>query len=155
RALEAAMDGFRVMPMKDAARIGDVFITLTGDMHVLRGEHYASMKNGAILCNSGHFDIEIDLKALAKQSKRVDRGVRRHVDAYVQRDGRKIFVLGEGRLVNLAAAEGHPAEVMDMSFATQALGARWAVEHCRNGGLEVAVHDIPPEIESRVAVLKL
>jgi len=155
RALEAAMDGFRVMPMKDAARVGDVFVTLTGDMHVLRGEHFAAMKNGAILCNSGHFDIEIDLRALAKTSKRIDRSVRKHVDAYVQRDGRRIFVLGEGRLVNLAAAEGHPAEVMDMSFATQALGARWAVEHCRNGGLEVAVHDIPVEVETRVATLKL
>jgi adenosylhomocysteinase len=155
RALEAAMDGFRVMPMKDAARVGDVFVTLTGDMHVLRAEHFPLMKDGAILANSGHFDIEIDLKSLAKQAKRVERGVRRHVDAYVMRDGRKLFVLGEGRLVNLAAAEGHPAEVMDMSFATQALGARWAVEHSRNGGLEVAVHDIPEDVETRVAVLKL
>ncbi len=155
RALEAAMDGFRVLPMKEAARQGDVFITLTGDMHVLRGEHFAAMKDGAILCNSGHFDIEIDLETLARMAKRIDRGVRRHVDAYVLPGGRRLFVLGEGRLVNLAAAEGHPAEVMDMSFATQALGARWAVEHSRNGGLAVAVHDIPQEVVDRVAALKL
>jgi adenosylhomocysteinase len=155
RAIEAAMDGFRVMPMKDAARAGDVFVTLTGDMHVIRLEHVALMKDGAILCNSGHFDIEIDLAALTKLAKRVERGVRAHVDGYVLPDGRRIFVLGEGRLVNLAAAEGHPAEVMDMSFATQALGARWAVEHSRNGGLRVEVHDIPREIEQRVATLKL
>jgi adenosylhomocysteinase len=155
RALEAAMDGFRVMPIRDAARVGDVFVTLTGDMHVIRGEHFGLMKDGAILCNSGHFDIEIDLAALAKAARRVERGVRRHVDAYVLPSGRRLFVLGEGRLVNLAAAEGHPAEVMDMSFATQALGARWAVERSRNGGLAVAVHDIPREVEQRVATLKL
>jgi adenosylhomocysteinase len=155
RALEAAMDGFRVMPMKEAARIGDVFVTLTGDMHVIRGEHFPLMKDGAILCNSGHFDIEIDLGALAKMAKRVDRGVRQHVDAYVLPNGRRLFVLGEGRLVNLAAAEGHPADVMDMSFATQALGARWAIERSNNGGLAVRVHDVPPEVEQRVAALKL
>jgi adenosylhomocysteinase len=155
RGLEAAMDGFRVMPMKDAARVGDLFVTLTGDMHVLRAEHFAVMKDGAVLCNSGHFDIEIDLVALARMAKRVERGVRRHVDAYVLAGRRRLYVIGEGRLVNLAAAEGHPPEVMDMSFATQALGARWAVEHSRNGGLTVAVHDIPREIEDRVAALKL
>jgi adenosylhomocysteinase len=155
RGLEAAMDGFRVMPMKEAARIGDVFVTLTGDTHVLRAEHFAVMKDGAILANSGHFDVEIDLLALGRMAKRIERGIRRHVDAYVLPGGRRLFVLGEGRLVNLAAAEGHPAEVMDMSFATQALGARWAVEHSRNGGLSVAVHDIPREIEDRVATLKL
>jgi adenosylhomocysteinase len=155
RALEAAMDGFRVMPIKDAARVGDIFITLTGDMHVIRGEHFPLMKDGAVLCNSGHFDIEIDLQALAKMAKRVERAVRRHVDAYTLPGGRRLFVLGEGRLINLAAAEGHPAEVMDMSFATQALGARWAVEHSRNGGLAVEVHDIPREIEQRVAIMKL
>jgi adenosylhomocysteinase len=155
RALEAAMDGFRVMPMRDAARVGDVFVTLTGDMHVIRGEHFPLMKDGAILCNSGHFDIEIDLRALAKMAKRVDRGVRAHVDGYLLPNGRRLFVLGQGRLINLAAAEGHPAEVMDMSFTTQALGARWAVGRSRNGGLPVAVHDIPREIEQRVATLKL
>jgi adenosylhomocysteinase len=117
RALEAAMDGFRVMPIRDAARVGDVFVTLTGDMHVIRGEHFGLMKDGAILCNSGHFDVELDLQALAKMARRVDRGVRKHVDAYVLPNGRRVFVLGQGRLINLAAAEGHPAEVMDMSFA--------------------------------------
>ncbi len=155
RALEAAMDGFRVMPIKDAARVGDVFVTLTGDMHVIRAEHFPLMKDGAILANSGHFDIEIDLAALEKMAKRIDRGVRRHVDGYLLSTGRRLFVLGQGRLVNLAAAEGHPAEVMDMSFATQALGARWAVEHSRNGGLSVAVHDIPDDLVHRVATHKL
>ncbi|MFN8544176.1 MAG: adenosylhomocysteinase [Candidatus Binatia bacterium] len=155
RALEAAMDGFRVMPMKEAAKIGDLFITLTGDMHVLRTEHFEVMKEGAILCNSGHFDIEIDLQGLTKLARRVDHGVRQHVDGYVMKSGRRIFVLGEGRLVNLAAAEGHPAEVMDMSFATQALGARWAIEHSRSGGLTVEVHEIPDDVVQRVATLKL
>jgi adenosylhomocysteinase len=155
RALEAAMDGFRVLPMREAARAGDVFVTLTGDMHVIRAEHFGVMKDGAILCNSGHFDIEIDLASLTKMAKRIDRGVRAHVDGYLLPGGRRLFVLGQGRLVNLAAAEGHPAEVMDMSFATQALGARWAVERSRNGGLAVAVHDIPREVEVRVATLKL
>jgi adenosylhomocysteinase len=155
RALEAAMDGYRVMPMREAARIGDVFVTLTGDMHVIREEHFGLMKDGAILCNSGHFDIEIDLTTLARLARRVERGVRRHVDAYTLPGGRRLFVLGEGRLVNLAAAEGHPAEVMDMSFATQALGARWAIERSNNGGLPVRVHDVPPEVEQRVAALKL
>jgi adenosylhomocysteinase len=155
RALEAAMDGYRVMPIRDAARVGDVFVTLTGDMHVVRAEHFPLMKDGAVLCNSGHFDIEIDLAALARMAKRVERGVRRHVDAYVLSGGRKLFVLAEGRLVNLAAAEGHPPDVMDMSFATQALGARWAVERSNNGGLEVRVHEIPVEVEHRVAAVKL
>jgi adenosylhomocysteinase len=155
RALEAAMEGYRVMPMREAARIGDVFVTLTGDMHVVRVEHFPLMKDGAVLCNSGHFDIEIDLAGLARMAKRVERGVRRHVDAYVLPSGRRLFVLGEGRLVNLAAAEGHPADVMDMSFATQALGARWAIERSNNGGLAVDVHDIPAEIEHRVSTLKL
>src|SRR5437899_3647379 len=155
RALEAAMDGYRVMPMKDAARVGDVFVTVTGDMHVVGGEHFPLMKDGAILCNSGHFDIEIDLEALRKLAKRVDRGVRKHVDAYVLRNGRRLFVLGSGRLVNLAAAEGHPPDVMDMSFATQALVTRWAVEQSRNGGLAVQVHNVPRDIEQRVATVKL
>ena len=155
RALEAAMDGYRVMPMKDAARVGDVFVTVTGDMHVVGGEHFPLMKDGAILCNSGHFDIEIDLEALRKLAKRVDRGVRKHVDAYVLRNGRRLFVLGSGRLVNLAAAEGHPPDVMDMSFATQALVTRWAAEQSRNGGLAVQVHNVPRDIEQRVATVKL
>ena len=124
RALEAAMDGFRVMPMRDAAKIGDIFITLTGDKHVLREEHFLSLKDGAILCNSGHFDIEIDLKALKRLAQRVQKDVRTNVDGYLLRNGRWVYVIGEGRLVNLAAAEGHPAAVMDMSFATQALERR-------------------------------
>ena len=121
RALEAAMDGFRVMPMSEAARVGDVFITLTGDTSVLRKEHFEKMKDGAILCNSGHFDVEIDLNALKSLSKTVEKDVRPNVEAYHIASNRTIYVLGEGRLVNLAAAEGHPAAVMDMSFATQAL----------------------------------
>jgi adenosylhomocysteinase len=155
RALEAAMDGFRVMPMRDAAKLGDVFITLTGDKHVLREEHFLSLKDGAILCNSGHFDIEIDLKALKRLAQRVQKDVRTNVDGYLLRNGRSVYVIGEGRLVNLAAAEGHPAAVMDMSFATQALSAEWAARASRDGGLAVKVHDVPKEIEDTVASLKL
>lgn len=155
RALEAAMDGFRVMPMKEAAKIGDVFITLTGDKHVLREEYFLSLKDGAILCNSGHFDIEIDLKGLRKLAQRTQRDVRPNVEGYLLRNGRWVYVIGQGRLVNLAAAEGHPAAVMDMSFATQALSAEWAVRVSRNGGLEVRVHDVPKQVEDQVASLKL
>ncbi len=155
RALEAAMDGFRVMPMKEAVKLGDVFITLTGDKHVIREEHFLSLKDGAILSNSGHFDIEIDLKALKGLAQRVQKNVRANVDAYLLRNGRWTYVIAEGRLVNLAAAEGHPAAVMDMSFATQALSAEWAVRSSRNGGLPVKVHDVPKEIEDVVATLKL
>ncbi len=155
RALEAAMDGFRVMPMRDAAKTGDIFITLTGDKHVLREEHFLSLKDGALLANSGHFDIEIDLKALKRLAQRVQKDVRTNVDGYLLRNGRWVYVIGEGRLVNLAAAEGHPAAVMDMSFATQALSAEWAARASRNGGLAVKVHDVPKEIEDLVATLKL
>jgi adenosylhomocysteinase len=155
RALEAAMDGLRVMTMREAAKLGDVFITLTGDKHVLREEHFLALNDGAILCNSGHFDIEIDLKALKRLAQRVQKDVRAGVDAYLLRNGRCVYVIGEGRLVNLAAAEGHPAAVMDMSFATQALSAEWAVRSSRNGGLTVKVHDVPKEIEDQVATLKL
>ncbi len=155
RALEAAMDGFRVMPMKEAVKLGEVFITLTGDKHVIREEHFLALKDGAILSNSGHFDIEIDLKALKGLAQRVQKNVRTNVDAYLLRNGRWTYVIGEGRLVNLAAAEGHPASVMDMSFATQALSAEWAVRSSRNGGLPVKVHDVPKEIEDLVATLKL
>ncbi len=154
-ALEAAMDGFRVMPMRDAAKTGDIFITLTGDKHVLREEHFLSLKDGAILCNSGHFDIEIDLKALKRLAQRVQKGVRTNVDGYLLRNGRWVYIIGEGRLVNLAAAEGHPAAVMDMSFATQALSAEWAARASRNGGLAVRVHEVPKEIDDLVATLKL
>jgi adenosylhomocysteinase len=155
KALEAAMDGLRVMPMREAAAIGDIFITLTGDAHVIREEHFRVMKDGAILANSGHFDIEIDLKALRGMARKVVRGVRPHVDSYELDKGRRLFVLGEGRLVNLAAAEGHPPSVMDMSFATQALMCDWVVRNGRDTRLEPKVHDVPKEIEDRVATLKL
>ena len=153
RALEAAMDGFRVMPMSDAARQGDVFITLTGDMSVLRKEHFAKMKDGAILCNSGHFDVEIDLNALKSLSKTVEKDVRPNVDAYHIASNRTIYVLGEGRLVNLAAAEGHPAAVMDMSFATQALAVHWVVTNKK--ALDTRVHQVPKTVEDQIATLKL
>jgi len=155
RALEAAMDGLRVMPMRDACRIGDVFITLTGDKHVLREEHFQSMRDGAIVCNSGHFDVEIDMITLRRLAKKVDKDVRPNVDAYFLPNGRIIYVIAEGRLVNLAAAEGHPASVMDMSFATQALSAEWALKMAQKGKLAVKVHDVPKQIEDDVATVKL
>jgi adenosylhomocysteinase len=155
RALEAAMDGLQVMPMRDAAKIGDVFITLTGDKHVIREEHFQSMHDGAIVCNSGHFDVEIDLKTLRRLATKVEKNVRPFVDGYVLPSGRSIYVIGEGRLVNLAAAEGHPAAVMDMSFATQALSAEWALKRAQNGGLAVRVHDVPKAVEDHVAAVKL
>ena len=153
RGLEAAMDGFRVLPMREAAREGELFVSVTGDTSVLRKEHFLRMKDGAILCNSGHFDVEIDIKALKKMAKRVERNVRTNVDGYHLADGRCIYVIGEGRLVNLAAAEGHPPAVMDMSFATQALTVRWAVENQEQ--LTPNVHAVPKEIEDQVASLKL
>jgi adenosylhomocysteinase len=155
RALEAAMDGLRVMPMRDACRIGDVFITLTGDKHVLREEHFQSMRDGAIVCNSGHFDVEIDMKTLRRLARKVDKDVRPSVDAYFLPNGRSIFVIADGRLVNLAAAEGHPASVMDMSFATQALSAEWALKMADRGKLPVKVHNVPKSIEDDVATVKL
>jgi adenosylhomocysteinase len=153
RALEAAMDGFDVMKMLDAAKIGDLFITLTGDMHVIAEEHLKLMKNGAVICNSGHFDIEIDLKALTKLARKVEKNVRNFVDAYHLPGGRTIYLIGEGRLVNLAAAEGHPASVMDMSFATQALASEWAVKNRSN--LTPKVYEVPVAVENWVAALKL
>ena len=153
RGLEAAMDGFRVMPMREATREGELFVSVTGDTSVLRKEHFVRMKDGAILCNSGHFDVEIDIKALKKMAKRVERNVRTNVDGYHLEDGRCIYVIGEGRLVNLAAAEGHPPAVMDMSFATQALTVRWAVEN--QDQLTPHVHPVAKEIEDQVASLKL
>ena len=155
RALEAAMDGLRVMPMRDACKIGDVFITLTGDKHVIREEHLQSMRDGAIICNSGHFDVEIDVKTLKRLAKKIDKDVRPFVDGYALPNGRTIYLIAEGRLVNLAAAEGHPAAVMDMSFATQALAAEWALKTSRGGGLEVRVHAVPKEVEEHVATVKL
>jgi len=153
RALEAAMDGLEVMTMKEAAKVGDLFITLTGDMHVIAAEHLKAMKNGAVICNSGHFDIEIDLKALSKLARKIEKNVRNFVDAYHLPGGKKIYLLGEGRLVNLAAAEGHPASVMDMSFATQALASEWAVKNRHK--LTPRVYEVPGDVENWVATLKL
>ncbi len=151
-ALEAVMDGFTVMPMSEAAKVGDIFCTVTGDIHVLREEHFARMKDGAIVCNSGHFNVEIDIPALAKMSKSV-RTVRPYVEEYSLRDGRKIHVLGEGRLINLAAAEGHPAIVMDMSFANQALSVEYMLAN--HGDLSNDVHVVPEAIDREIARLKL
>ncbi|HWC32721.1 MAG TPA: adenosylhomocysteinase [Actinomycetota bacterium] len=150
-ALEAAMEGYRVMPLREAARVGDLFITVTGDTSVIRDEHIDVMRDGAILANSGHFDVEIDKGALDERSVS-RRRIREFVDEYRLADGRRIFLLGEGRLVNLAAAEGHPAAVMDMSFANQALCAEWIV---KQAGLAPAVYEVPAEIDAEVARLKL
>jgi adenosylhomocysteinase len=152
RALEAAMDGYRVAPIAEAARFGQLFITVTGNKHVIRPEHFKTMRDGALVCNSGHFNVELDLEGLAKIAK-IERGVREFVDAYVLEGGKRIFVLGEGRLINLAAAHGHPASVMDMSFATQALTTEHAVKMGRK--LAASVHEVPPEIDAWVARLKL
>ncbi len=152
KAIEAVMDGYDVMPLAEAARIGDVFITLTGNKHVLRDEHFAAMQDGAVLCNSGHFDVEIDLPALAAMATG-RREARPFVEEFALADGRKLFVLGEGRLINLAAAEGHPASVMDMSFANQALAAEWLVSNAE--GLERTVYTVPEEIDDAIAALKL
>ena len=152
RALEAAMDGYRVMPMSEAAKIGDIFVTTTGDIHVIDAPHFAVMKDGAILANSGHFDVEINipaLEALATEKRRP----REFVDEYTLTDGRRISVLGEGRLINLAAAEGHPASVMDMSFANQALGVEYLVKQGKK--LKPQVYMIPKEVDQEIARLKL
>ncbi|MDD5110888.1 MAG: adenosylhomocysteinase, partial [Patescibacteria group bacterium] len=153
KAIEAVMDGFSVMPMAAAARIGEVFCTLTGDVDVIRKEHFALMPDGAIVCNSGHFDVEINLKDLEKMASQVRRGVREQVDEFTLKDGRRIYVIAEGRLVNLAAAHGHPASVMDMSFATQALAAEYVVKS--GGKLLPQVYNVPAEIEETVSTLKL
>lgn len=155
RALEAAMDGFRVMPMAKAAKEGDIFCSVTGNMHTMAGKHFPLMKDGAIVSNAGHFDIEIDVKSLSKLAKKVNHNVRHCVDEYILAGGKRIYLLAEGRLVNLAAAEGHPASVMDMSFATQALAAEWAWKEAKKGKLDVRVHDVPQLIEDDVAKLKL
>jgi adenosylhomocysteinase len=151
-ALEAAMEGFEVLPLREAVRAGEVFVTVTGDTSVIRREHIAAMKDGAVLANSGHFDVEIDTGALEALSVE-RRRIREHVDEYRMRDGRRINLLAEGRLVNLAAAEGHPASVMDMSFANQALCVEWIVK--QGAGLGKAVHTVPTEIDDDVARLKL
>jgi len=152
KALEAAMDGFRVLPMDEAARQGDIFVTVTGDVNVLDRNHFEVMKDGAILANSGHFNSEINLKALDAIATGV-RSVRPSVQEYRLGDGRRLFLLGEGRLINLASAEGHPAAVMDMSFANQALCAEYIARHAKE--LERRVYDVPDEIDSEVARLKL
>jgi len=152
KGLEAVMDGFRVMPMEEAAAVGDFFVTVTGNLHVIRGEHFAQMKDGAIVCNSGHFNVEIDIPALEKQSRK-RRIIRTGVEEFTLRDGRKVNLLGEGRLVNLATAEGHPSSVMDMSFANQALGAEYLVKNYKK--LEKKVYPVPPVIDKEIARLKL
>ncbi|MEX0984634.1 MAG: adenosylhomocysteinase [Actinomycetota bacterium] len=152
-ALEALMEGFRVMPMRDAARIGDIFITVTGDTSVIRREHMELMKDGAILANSGHFDVEIDKGALRAMAAGGVRRLRDSVDEHTLADGRRLHLLGEGRLVNLAVAEGHPAAVMDMSFANQALSVEWMVKN--HTELEKRVYPVPDDIDREVARLKL
>ena len=151
-ALEAVMDGFRVMPMIDAAAEADLVVTLTGDIHVLRQEHFEVMKDGAIICNSGHFNVEIDIPALKELSVDV-RTAREYVEEYTLQDGRKLCLLGEGRLINLASAEGHPASVMDMSFANQALAAEYIVKN--DSQMENRVHLVPTALDASVAQLKL
>ncbi|BAY46959.1 adenosylhomocysteinase [Scytonema sp. HK-05] len=152
RAIEAVMDGFRVLPMAEAAPQGDLFITVTGNKHVIRGEHFDVMKDGAIVCNSGHFDIELDLVALGEKAKEV-KTVRPFTQEYRLQSGKSVVVLGEGRLINLAAAEGHPSAVMDMSFANQALGCEYLVKN--KGHLEPGIHSIPTDVDQEIARLKL
>ncbi|MBM3124578.1 MAG: adenosylhomocysteinase [Chloroflexi bacterium] len=153
KALEAVMDGYQVMPMLDAARVGDVFCTVTGDINVIDGRHFEVMKDGAIVANSGHFNVEINIPALEKMCKDKPNLVRPFVDQYTTKDGRKVNILGEGRLINLASAEGHPASVMDMSFANQALAAEFMAKNADK--LEKKVYSVPQEIDSEIARLKL
>ncbi len=152
RAIEAVMDGFRVMPMAEAAPQGDLFVTVTGNKHVIRPEHFDVMKDGAMVCNSGHFDIEIDLKSLAEKATEV-KEVRNFTQEYKMPSGKSIVVLGEGRLINLAAAEGHPSAVMDMSFANQALACEYLVKN--KGKLEPGLYSIPEDVDKDIAKLKL
>ncbi|NLF02954.1 MAG: adenosylhomocysteinase [Anaerolineales bacterium] len=153
RALEAVMDGYRVMPMTEAAPQGDVFITSTGDINVIDRHHFAAMKDGAIVANSGHFNVELNIPALADMSQAAPRRVRPSVEEYVLADGRRIFLLAEGRLVNLAAAEGHPSAVMDMSFANQALSAEYMLTH--SAELQTTVYAVPEAIDQEIARIKL
>jgi adenosylhomocysteinase len=153
KAVEAVMDGFRVMPIAEAASLGHIFITVTGNRHVIDGEHFAKMRDGAIVCNSGHFDLELNLVSLKEQSEEVT-SVRPFVEEYkLKTNGNRVMVLGEGRLINLAAAEGHPASVMDMSFANQALSVEYLVKN--KGQLSPGVHLLPPEVDTEIASLKL
>ncbi len=152
RALEAAMDGFRVMPMAEAAKIGDVIVTLTGNKHVVAAHHFDVMKDGAIVCNAGHFDIELDLKSLRQKASEV-KEVRPFTEQYILPNGKSVIVLGEGRLINLASAEGHPSAVMDMSFANQAKASEYLA--LNKGKLEPGIHSIPREVDREIARLKL
>jgi adenosylhomocysteinase len=152
KGIEAAMDGFRVMPMIDAAKEGDVFITVTGNKNVIRREHFEVMKSGAIVCNSGHFNVEIEIPALEGLSTG-KKEVRPLVDEFLLKDGRKIYLIADGRLVNLATAEGHPAAVMDMSFANQALSAEYLVQNHKN--MEPQVYVVPEHLDREIAKLKL
>jgi adenosylhomocysteinase len=152
KALEARMDGFRVMPMADAAPVGDIFCTLTGNVDVLRAEHFTAMKDGAVICNSGHFNVEIDIPSLEKLAGGKSREVREFVREFVVGD-KRVFLLGDGRLINLASAEGHPASVMDMSFANQALGAEFLLQNASTLGK--AVHRVPEAVDREIARLKL
>lgn len=152
KALEAVMDGYEVMPLKEAAAIGDIFVTVTGNSSIIRKEHFSAMKDGAIIANSGHFNVEIDIPALKKLSKKV-RQTRDFIEEFTLRNGRKIFLIAGGRLVNLASAEGHPASVMDMSFANQALGAEFLVQN--KSRLKPKIYTIPQELDEQVAALKL
>jgi adenosylhomocysteinase len=153
KAVEAVMDGFRVMPIAQAASIGDIFVTVTGNRHVIDEQHFASMKDGAIVCNSGHFDLELNLVALRGLSSEAPVTLRPFVEEYKLANGNRIIVLGEGRLINLAAAEGHPASVMDMSFANQALSVEYLVR--KKGELKPGVHVLPQEVDTEIASLKL
>ena len=152
KAIEAVMDGYRVMPMEEAAPIGDFFVTVTGNLKIVRGEHFAKMKDGAIVCNSGHFNVELDIPGLEKLSRK-RRIVRPGVEEFTLRNGRRVSLLGEGRLVNLATAEGHPSSVMDMSFANQALSAEYLQKNHKK--LERKVYPVPAEIDKEIARLKL
>jgi adenosylhomocysteinase len=153
KALDAMMQGYRVMPMHEAAKVGDIFITVTGNRDVLRAEHFSLMKDGAILANSGHFDIEIDVAWLEKYATKKNSKIRHQTDEYVLADGKRVLLIAEGRLVNLGAAEGHPAVVMDMSFSDQALTAEWLVKSAKD--LAPGVHNVPEAIDKEVAALKL
>jgi adenosylhomocysteinase len=152
KSLEAVMDGFQVMPMAEAARIGEIFVTVTGDIKVIRKEHFRVMKDGAIVCNTGHFNVEIDLDTLDKMKKK-KRIIREFVEEFTMPNGRKINILGEGRLINLAAAEGHPSSVMDMSFANQALSAEYMLKNSKK--LKNEVYGVPEKIDKEIARLKL
>jgi adenosylhomocysteinase len=153
KALEAAMDGYRVMDMNEAAAVGDIFVTVTGDIAVIRKEHFQKMKDQAIVCNSGHFNVELDLDGLKKLAGGKVRTIKNDVEEYVLKNGRRVYVLAEGRLVNLACAFGHPPEVMDMSFANQALAVKYIVENHKK--LKNEVYKVPEEMDNRVASMKL